>query len=110
MEDHAKLCHKQELYGLLLNELLWFKFYLYNRKRYCSVGGIDCYIGNIDVDVPQGSCLKPLLFLIYINDLPKVATVSTASMYTDDISPTLQSQDKSQLDKTVNDDLKCLDL
>ena len=80
MEDHAKLCHKQELYGLLLNELAWFKFYFYNRKQYCSVGGFDCYIGNIDVDLPQGSCLKPLLFLIYINDLPNVARVSCILM------------------------------
>ena len=80
MGDHAIFRRKLELYGLLLNELAWFKFYLYNRKQYCSVGGFDCYIGNIDVDLPQGSCLKPLLFLIYINDLPNVARVSCILM------------------------------
>ena len=70
--DHAILCQKLEVYGVQLNELLWFKSYLFNRKQFCRVGGFDSEIGNIDVGVPQGSCLGPLLFLIDINGLPKV--------------------------------------
>ena len=60
--------------------------------------------------VPQGSCLGPSLFLIYINDLPEVANTSPVSMYADDKSLTFQSQDISQLNETINDDLKRLKL
>ena len=94
--DHAILCQKLELYGVQLNELLWFKSYLFNRKQFCRVGGFDSEIGNIDVGVPQRSCLGPLLFLIDINGLPKVVNVSTVSMYADDISLSFQTQDISQ--------------
>ena len=82
--DHAILCHKLEHYGLQLNELLWFNSYLFIRKQYCRIGGFDSDIGSIDVGVPQGSCLGPLIFLICINELPQVVNASTVSMYADD--------------------------
>ena len=108
--DHAILCKKFEHYGLQLNELLWFHSYVFNRTQFCRVGGFDSDIGNIEVGVPQKSCLGPLLFLIYINDLPEVVNASIVSMYADDTSLTIQSQDISQLSETINDDLKYLDL
>ena len=83
---------------------------LFNRKQYYRVGGFDSNIVNIDVGIPQGSCLGPLLFLIYINDLPQAVKASTVSMYADDTSRTLQSQDISQLNETINEDLRRLDL
>ena len=104
------LCHKLEHYGLQLNELLRVKSSLFNRKQYCRVGGFDSNIGNIDVSVPQRSCLRPLLFLIYINDRPQVVKAFNVSMYADDTSLTLQSQDISQLNETINDDLRSLHL
>ena len=84
--DHAILCQKLEHYGFQRNELLWFNSYLFNRKQFCRARGFDSDLGNIDVGAPQGSCLGPLLFLIYINDLPKVANTYTVSIYADDTS------------------------
>ena len=87
-----------------------YNSYLFNRKQNCRLGRFDSDIGNIDVGVPQGSCLGPLLFLIYINYLPHAVNASTVSMYADDTSLMFQSQDISQLNETINDDLKRLDL
>ena len=71
----------------------------------CRVGGHESNISNIDVGVPQGSCLGPLLFSIYINDLHQVVKGYTVSMYADDASLTVQYQDSSRLTETKNDNL-----
>ena len=95
--DHDILCKKLELYGVQLRELSWFRSYLSNRKQFCRVNGVDSDVGEIEVGVPQGSCLGPLLFLIYINDLPQAVQGSSVTMYADDTSLCHQSHDLTQL-------------
>ena len=106
--DHNILCEKLELYGVQQRELSWFKSYLSNRKQFCRVNGVDSKIWDIEIGVPQGSCLGPLLFLIYINDLPQAVQDSTVSMYADDTSLCYQSHDLTRLNKAINSDLKQL--
>ena len=98
--DHD-LCKKLEHYGVQRRELSWFQYYLSNRKQFWKVDGADSQIGEVEVGVPQGSCLGPLLFLIYINDLPSAVQGST--------SLCLKSKDISQLNDAINDDLEHLD-
>ena len=52
----------------------------------------------IDRHAPQGSCLIPLLFLIYIIDLPKAVICSTVSMHADGTSLCLKSEDVFNLE------------
>ena len=103
------LCEKLELYGVQQRELSWFKSYLSNRKQFCRVNGVDSKIGDIEIGVPQASCLGPLLFLIYINDLQQAVQDSTMSMYPDDTSLSYQSHDLTRLNEAINSDVKKLD-
>ena len=63
---------------------------------------------EIEVGLPQGSCLGPLLSLIYINDLPKTIQ-GKVSMYADDTSLCHKSNDISKLEFAINKDLELLD-
>ena len=78
---------KLEHYDVKQRKRSWFQSYLANKKQCCKVGGVDSDIGEVEVGVPQGSGLRPLLlFLIYINGLPSAVQGSNASVYADDAS------------------------
>ena len=70
---------------------------------------MDSEIGNIAVGGPQGSCHGPLLFLIYINEIPQAVQDYTVSMYADDTSLCYQSYDLTRLSEAINSDLRKLD-
>ena len=102
--DHEILCQKLEHYGVVGKGLSWFKSYLSSRKQYCRINGVDSNVNDINVGAPQGSCLSPLLFLVYINDLPCIVKSSKVSMYADDTSIYHSSKDIAQLNAVLNEE------
>jgi hypothetical protein len=81
--DHDILLYKLKLYHFSNNAIIFFKSYLSNRKQLIKNGGVRSQTRHIISGVPQGSIIGPLLFLLYVNDLPLKIT-SGVDMYADD--------------------------
>ena len=63
--NHNILCDKLNYYNLCGNIKKVMK-YTENRKQYASLNGTNSHVKHVSPDVPQGSLLGPLLFLLYI--------------------------------------------
>ena len=108
--DHKILLQKMNMHGVTGLEHDWFTSYLENRKQFCRVDGTSSDVRRINCGVPQGSCLCPLLFLIYINDLPFSLQKSHVSIYADDTAISLSSKSIGDLQNDLNlDHLKLQD-
>ena len=84
--DHNVLLQKLALYKCSKRTLDWFKSYLLDRKQIVALNGAMSSDLVVKYGVPQGSILGPLLFLLFINDLPMSLSVetNTTDMYADD--------------------------
>ena len=67
------------------------------RQQYCKLNCYESRAKTVTCGIPQGSCLGPLLFIVYLNDFEKCLKASKAGMYADDTQVSLASSSVDEL-------------
>ena len=81
----------------------WFQSYLSNRIFTVNLENSFSEVSSISCGVPQGSILGPLLFLIYVNDMP-MAVKYNLFLYADDTCLVFPSKNVKDIEKQLNED------
>ena len=89
----------------MANELI--KSYLSDRLQYVELDNVKSSRINVKYGVPQGSILGPLLFILYINDLPN-SLVNQPTLFADDTCILISNHSLVNLETQSNDELKCV--
>ena len=94
---HLCFLHKLEVYGIQDKLLIWFKIFLVGGQQCVVLNNIQSSWSTVTSGVPQGSVLGPLLFTIFVNDIPHIVR-SDVYLFADDIklSRTIKSSDDIQ--------------
>jgi retron-type reverse transcriptase len=95
--DHGILARKLTSLNFSDQSLKWVKSFLEARQQQVQVGKALSSVRHLDIGVPQGSVISPLLFLLYIQDMEQWIKSASITGYADDTSLTMSSWDMESL-------------
>jgi hypothetical protein len=104
--SHEILFNKLYVYGIRGLALDWIKNYLPNRNQFVIYNNMKSSFRNILMGVPQGSILGPLIFILYINDLPNVSSKLSFIQFADDTSIFITGKNLNEMSKLMTDQMK----
>ena len=99
---HDLLLRKLHFYGIREIIYDWFSDYLKCRSHITVVDGKKSTPTQVIMGVPQGSVLGPLLFLLFVNDLPNFSEILSSMLFADDANLYIKGPDPSELVITAN--------
>ena len=106
--DHSLLLNKLRMYGFNHLPLKWFQNYFDERYQYTSVNGYTSDRNLMVCGVPQGSLLGPLLYTIFVNDMPNYVNYCNIALYADDTCLYTSTKDPHTAVRNINKDLENL--
>ena len=99
---------KMKYFGFRASVIKWFDSYLSNRKFLICIDNVFPKAGTLKYGVPQGSILGPLLFLLYVNDLPQSLSDARSHLYTEDTCILYQHEDVKKTENVLNKEFSSL--
>ena len=103
--DHDILLSKLTKYVVHGTSYDWFRSYLDCRKQRCFINGSLSGDHFLTCGIPRGTILGPLLFIIYINDLPDCLSNAEPRMYADDTHISFAGNNIQNINTVLNEDL-----
>lgn len=101
--DIGLLMKKLQKYGIRNKSWNIIRSYLTHRKQCVKIGDAFSDYRDVQIGVPQGSILGPVLFLLYINDLPEICTNAMCLLYADDTAIVVRQKSGEEAQKTVDE-------
>lgn len=101
--NHKLLLEKLKLYRCNTSAINWFTSYLCNRMQKVVLTQTESAPSKIVSGVPQGSILGPLLFLMFINDMPELVSQSQTLLYADDVTFAYADTNVETIEENLNE-------
>ena len=106
--NYEILLRKMCYLGFSDNTILWFKSYLTDRTFFVNLENTFSEASVLECGVPQGSILGPILFLLYVNDMPQAVSKCDILLYADDTCLVFSDKCVSTIESHLSDDFNSL--
>lgn len=106
--EHKLLLEKLVCYGFKPSAATWMESYLMDRSQRVFFNGSYSNSVLVESGIPQGSCLGPLMYSVFTNDLPQVLRYANLSMYADDTTVYASAKTAEELTVILNRELSSI--